>query len=63
MPEGDRFRLGLEDWAKAVRLAEACSRFVPDVEEEQVADEAVSCYNCRFRRWAVDAVTCMAAVR
>jgi hypothetical protein len=53
-------RLGREDWAAAARWAEACAAFVPDVEEEQVADEPVSCYNCRYRRWTADAVTCMA---
>jgi hypothetical protein len=44
-------------------LAEGCPVFVPDVEEEQIADEPISCYNCRYRRWTADAVTCMAPNR
>ena len=55
--------LGRDDWAAAARLAEGCPVFVPDVEEEQIADEPVSCYNCRYRRWTADAVTCMAPNR
>ena len=53
-------RLGLEEWAAAARIAGACRTFVPDAEEEQVADEALSCYNCRCRRWAADAIHCLA---
>ena len=53
--------LGAEDWAAAARQAADCTTFRPDVEEEQVADEAVSCYNCRLRRWAVDGIACLAA--
>jgi len=60
MHERGRHQLGLEDWREAARLAEACSGFTPDVEEEQVADEVVSCYNCRYRRWNADSVSCVA---
>ena len=52
--------LGSEDWEVAARQAAVCATFRPDVEEEQVADEAVSCYNCRYRRWAVDGIACLA---
>ena len=54
------FRLGNEAWAEAARTAENCSRFHPDEEDEWVADEPRSCYNCRFRRWTAQAFTCLA---
>jgi hypothetical protein len=54
-------RLGLEDWAAAARFAGGCATFVPDVEEEQIADDPRSCYNCRYRRWQVESVVCLAA--
>lgn len=53
--------VGLEEWAAAAELADKCLTFVPDVEEEQIADEPRSCYNCRYRRWQADSVACMAA--
>jgi hypothetical protein len=34
--------------------------FHPDVEEEQVADEDRSCYNCRYRRWTAASFVCSA---
>ena len=52
------FPRGTEDWSTAARVAALCAEFRPDVEEEQVADEAGSCYNCRYRRWSVDSITC-----
>lgn len=55
-------QLGLEDWSAAARVAGQCVTFVPDVEEEQVADELRSCYNCRYRRWQIDSVACMATL-
>ncbi len=51
---------GKEDWPGAARMATLCTTFHPDVEEEQVADEAVSCYNCRYRRWTAASFTCSA---
>ena len=53
--------LGLEEWVAAAMVAGDCATFVPDVEEEQVADEPRSCYNCRYRRWQADSVACLAA--
>jgi hypothetical protein len=53
--------LGLEDWPEAARQARQCGRFRADVEEELVADEDVSCYNCRQRRWAARRILCLAA--
>jgi hypothetical protein len=52
--------LGLDEWSAAARLAQDCRMFCPDVEEEQVADEAVSCYNCRYRRWTAADICCLA---
>jgi len=52
------FTGGTEDWATAALMADSCDLFIPDVEEEQVADEPRSCYNCRYRRWSVDSITC-----
>lgn len=52
------FPLGHEEWLTAARMANRCNDFAPDVEEEQIADEALSCYNCRYRRWSVASIEC-----
>ncbi len=52
------FAGGKEDWQGAARVAALCLSFRPDVEEEQIADEARSCYNCRYRRWSTVSFTC-----
>jgi hypothetical protein len=51
---------GKEDWAGAAGQAVICRRFSPDVEEEWVADEERSCYNCRYRRWTAASFVCQA---
>ncbi len=51
---------GKEDWSGAARSASHCTSFHSDVEEEQVADETISCYNCRYRRWTAASFTCNA---
>ena len=56
------FAGGQEDWDGAARAASGCGEFCPDVEEEMVADEPVSCYNCRLRRWTAGSFTCTAEV-
>ena len=57
--DGQRqFTGGHDDWGGAARLAARCSRFRPDVEEELVADEPRSCYNCRYRRWTASSFAC-----
>ena len=57
--KGEReFSRGKEDWAAAASIAEACSSFKPDDEDEMVADEAISCYNCLYRRWTVKSFVC-----
>ncbi|SEO72176.1 hypothetical protein SAMN04487895_110200 [Paenibacillus sophorae] len=45
---------------QAVEQASRCRSFRPDVEEEWVSDEPVSCLNCYFRRWTRDSFHCMA---
>jgi len=57
------FHGGNEDWQGAARAAVLCSSFRPDVEEERIADEPVSCYNCRYRRWTAASFTCSAPDR
>ncbi|HBS60656.1 MAG TPA: hypothetical protein DEA44_15520 [Firmicutes bacterium] len=49
---------GKEDWDNAARIAAACAAFREDDEAEQIADEAQSCYNCRYRRWTRAAFAC-----
>ena len=52
------FAGGKEDWQGAARVAALCASFRADVEEEQIADDARSCYNCRYRRWSTVSFTC-----
>ncbi len=59
MEEGNVFTGGKDDWTDAATAAECCADFHPDVEEEIVADDRVSCYNCRYRRWTTASFTCM----
>ena len=61
---GDReFSGGKESWELAAAQAEACCLFRPDVEEELVADDERSCYNCRYRRWTATSFVCKASPR
>ncbi|WP_239027603.1 hypothetical protein [Geomonas diazotrophica] len=58
--KGNReFAHGKEAWVLAAEQAGACALFVADVEEEQVVEEELSCYNCRYRRWSVESFTCL----
>ncbi len=50
---------GKDDRPGAAGVAGNCRYFRTDVEEELVADEPVSCYNCRYRRWTADSFTCL----
>jgi len=52
------FTLGKESWAAAAGVALECSSFAADVDEELVADDERSCYNCRYRRWSASSFTC-----
>lgn len=50
---------GKKDWAQAAEIAAGCPCFAPDHEDEQTAEEEISCYNCRFRRWTASTFICM----
>lgn len=56
------FLAGKTDWTAAAREAQECDAFREDVEEEIVADEPRSCYNCRYRRWTACSFMCMHSV-
>jgi len=55
------FSGGQEDWERVAHVASSCGRFRADVEEEWVADERLSCYNCRYRRWTAASFACLKA--
>ncbi|MBF7097310.1 hypothetical protein [Alkalibacter mobilis] len=50
---------GQNDYHAVSELAISCGRFSEDYEEERMAEEDISCYNCRFRRWIADSFECM----
>lgn len=43
----------------AAAEASHCRYFRLDDEEECFAEDDVSCYNCRYRRWTRDSFECM----
>jgi len=53
------FRQGKDAEKEAAQVAAQCPHFQPDEEEEQVADENCSCYNCRYRRWTQESFLCL----
>lgn len=53
------FTAGRNDYCAAALEAERCSDFRPDEEDEWIADEVLSCYNCRYRRWTAQSFACM----
>jgi len=56
---GEKEFTGNKDhWAEAARLAQQCTGFKMDVEEELVSDDPISCYNCRYRRWTNKSFIC-----
>lgn len=58
--KGDKVFLGgLENWTLASKTARDCDSFFPDDDDEQVSNEPVSCYNCKYRRWGAESFTCM----
>ncbi len=60
LENGYREYLGRQsDWSGAAKEALQCVSFREDVEEEWVADEDRSCYNCRYRRWTEDSFRCV----
>lgn len=56
---GRRFRPSQDAPREAEQAAKACRCFARDDEEECFASEAVTCYNCRYRRWTSDSFECM----
>ena len=57
--DGRTWTGGKSDWDEAAAEAAACEAFASDCEEECIAEEDVSCYNCRYRRWTRDSFLCM----
>lgn len=58
--QGQREYAGFEeDWGAVAQIASDCLQFRPDDEDEWVADEPVSCYNCLYRRWTVKSFVCL----
>jgi len=55
----EKDHLNLDDWSQGHAIAMTCVSFQQDVEEECVADEIISCYNCRYRRWTQSGIQCM----
>jgi hypothetical protein len=53
------FAGGTEDFKLAAKAAASCAGFTTDDEDEQVSDDPVSCYNCRYRRWAPKSIFCL----
>jgi hypothetical protein len=53
------FRHGQEAYKLAAEEARSCRAFCLDVEDEWVAEEDRSCYNCRLRRWTMASFLCM----
>jgi len=49
---------GKNEYAAAARTADHCPNFKLDEEDEMVADQVRSCYNCRYRRWTEDSFIC-----
>lgn len=55
------FACGKEDYERAAAAARECTAFARDDEDELVCDDAVSCYNCKYRRWSAESFYCMKA--
>ncbi len=47
-----------EDLNATVTLAGACRFYKEDVDEELFMEDVLTCYNCRFRRWAHSGFSC-----
>lgn len=52
------FKHGKTAWIEASKAAILCKNFCEDDEDEQVADDVISCYNCRYRRWTINSFVC-----
>lgn len=61
-PQGEKeFKGGKDDRRGAAQIAQTCQYFRNDDEDEMVADEPISCYNCLYRRWTMVSFTCCRA--
>lgn len=47
-----------EDCSATMTLAAACPFYKDDVAEETILEDALSCYNCLFRRWTCSGFSC-----
>lgn len=55
----DKNKLPADDWQGGHEIALSCSGFAQDVEEEWLAEEVISCYNCRYRRFIGAGIQCV----
>lgn len=55
----DKNKLPVDDWQGGHEIAFTCNEFNPDVEEEWLAEETISCYNCRYRRFISNGIQCL----
>ena len=46
------------EYLKAQQAAAGCDAFAPDDEDEWVDDSPVSCFNCQYRRWLQNRISC-----
>ena len=53
------FTGGRDNDPVAAIAAAACGCFRADDEDEQCAEEPLSCYNCRYRRWTAESFACL----
>jgi hypothetical protein len=53
------FSGGTDNFELAAKAAANCAGFMPDDEDEQVTDDPISCYDCRYRRWQAKGIICM----
>lgn len=59
-PKGQKeFSHGLEAFEAAEQASLSCTAFKVDDEDELIADQERSCYNCRYRRWTKDSFVCL----
>ncbi len=57
-----QFVPGRQNDEAAAQAAQQCGKFHADDEDEWVADEEISCFNCRYRRWTVESFHCLKTV-
>lgn len=56
---GREFLPGRDAPDEAEAAAKECGSFIRDYEEECIFEDAVSCYDCRYRRWTAESFECM----